>query len=110
MPRLSIGTTPRMVGWRNTRRFLISAQLVPTSIIAGNTGLVFGKFGSAPIANTGSNTWDFVLNAGASDGSNINGELSEAPNKEALYLIADTADQIVNVIEETIREEEPQKG
>lgn len=104
MPRLTIGTTPIQVAWRNDKRLSLSAQFVPASIIAGNTGLVFGKWGSAPKADTASNTWDFVLNPGASDGTNTDESQAQAPEKRDLWLVSDTAGQIMNLVEKNIHE------
>lgn len=104
MPRATIGTTPLQVAFRNNKRRVLSVQFIPSSIVAGNTGLIFGKFGAAPVASADSNSWDFMLNAGAADGTNIDESLPEAPNKQDLWLISDTAGQIVNVIERNIGE------
>jgi len=104
MPRVTIGTEPVQVARYNTKRRVLAVQFIPSSIIVGNTGLIFGKFGSAPKADTASNTWDFLLNPGAADGSNIGETALEAPMKEDLWLISDTAGQIVNVDERNIQE------
>lgn len=104
MPRLTIGTTPIQVAWRNPKRFSLAVQFLPSSIIAGNTGLIFGKFGAAPVANVESNTWDFVLNPGAADGTNIDEALAKAPEERDLWLISDTAAQIINVVEKNLPE------
>ena len=74
-------------------------QLIPSSIVAGNTGLVYGKWGSAPVADPNSNTWDFVLNAGAVDGANLYETRDVAKQQQDLWLISDTANQQVNVVE-----------
>ena len=102
MARVSIGVNPVQVAVRNVRRHQITVQLLPTSQVAGNTGLVYGKFGSAPVASITSNTWDFVLNSGAADGSNFYDATDKAFNIQDLWLIADTASQIVNVIETSL--------
>jgi len=99
MARISVGTNPVQVALANPRRHQITVQLLPNSIEAGNTGLVFGKFGSAPVASLDSNSWDFVLNAGAADGSNFYDASDQAFNRQELWLISDTAAQIVNVVE-----------
>lgn len=97
----TVGTEPVQVAPANPNRAYISAQVLPNSIAAGNTGLVYGKFGSAPVASLGSNTYDFVLNAGAADGDNLFEARDEALVKQELWLIADTAAQSVNVVERT---------
>lgn len=106
MARRSIGLNPVQVATRNTRRHQITVQMLPNSIAAGNVGLVYGKFGSAPVATPESNTWDFVLNSGAADGSNFYDANDDAFNKQDLWLVADTADQIVNVVETSLTGEE----
>lgn len=99
MARRLIGITPVQVALRNTRRHMLSAQYIPSSILPGNTGLVFGKFGSAPVASETSNTWDFILNPGAADGVNLFETKDRAFIEQDLWLISDTPGQIVNVVE-----------
>jgi hypothetical protein len=99
MSARTIGTEPIQVAPANPNRAYISVQLLPNNIAAGNTGLVFGKFGSAPKADINSNSWDFVLNAGAADGDNLFEARDEALLKQELWIIADTAAQVVNVVE-----------
>lgn len=76
--------------------------MLPTSIAAGNTGLIYGKFGSAPVASVTSNTWDFVLNSGAADGSNFYDATDKAFNQQDVWLISDTADQVASVVETSL--------
>ena len=102
MARRTIGTEPIQVATRNPRRHQITVQLLPNNIEAGNTGLVFGKFGSAPVADLNSNTWDFVLNSGSADGSNFYDSSDKAYQEQELWLIADTAGQVVNVVETSL--------
>ena len=98
-----IGTTHVQVAPMNANRHSISVQLVPSSIVAGNTGLIFGKFGGAPVANVNSNANDFVLNAGAVDGANLYETTVEAYDKQELWLISDTAGQVVNIVERSLQ-------
>lgn len=102
MARISVGLDPVQVAGANPRRHQITVQLLPNTISPGNTGLVFGKFGSAPVASLSSNTWDFVLNAGAADGSNFYDASNEAFNRQELWLVSDTAGQEVNVVETSV--------
>lgn len=102
-----IGTTPVQIAPRNPRRHALSVQLLPTSVASGNTGKVYGKFGSAPIASITSNSWDFVLNAGAVDGANLYESTQEAFIKEELWVTADAANQQVNVVETLLPETPP---
>ena len=100
-----IGTSPIQVARHNDKRRMLSVEFLPASIVAGNTGLVYGKFGSAPVASATSNTWDFLLNPGASNGTNQNEDMPEAPLKQDLWLVSDTAGQVVQVIERNLGEE-----
>lgn len=99
MSQRIINTTPVQVAYRNPRRFQLSVQLIPSSIVAGNTGLVYGKWGSAPVADINSSTWDFVLNAGAVDGANLYETRDVAKQQQDLWLIASIPGQLVNVVE-----------
>lgn len=107
MARRLIGVTPVQVATRNTRRHQITVQMLPNSIAAGNIGLVYGKFGSAPVATPESNSWDFVLNSGAADGSNFYDATDKAYNQQDLWLVSDTADQVVNVVETSLPADAP---
>lgn len=100
-----IGTTPVMVAFRNKKRAKCTVQVLPLNMAAGNTGLVYGKWGSAPVANIASNTWDFVLNSGAADGTNLYENRDKALIESDLWLVADTADQQVNVEEISMQSE-----
>lgn len=102
MARFIVGTGHAQVAPRNNRRLSLSVEYISDSVIATNNAKIYGKFGSAPVASDDSNSWDFVLNPGAIDGTNQNQSLPEAPNKEELWLIASGADQIVNVVERQI--------
>lgn len=100
----TIGTNPVQVAWYNPKRRVLSVQFLPASIAAANTGLVFGKWGSAPKADAASNTWDFVLNPGSADGTNIDESAPIAQRKGDLWLVSDTAGQQVNVDEHNVEE------
>lgn len=104
MSSQTLGTDPVQVAPRNPRRHSITVQLLPNNIAVGNTGLVFGKFGSAPTPTLASNNWDFVLNTGALDGSNVYGSEGATVNQQELWLASDTASQVVNVVERSIPE------
>jgi hypothetical protein len=104
MPRTTIGTEPVQVAWRNTKRFSLLAEFIPSSLIAGNTGIIYGKFGSAPKADAASNTWDFILNPGASNGANTSETQKQASEVRDLWLISDTEGQIMNVVEHNVED------
>ena len=101
MARRRVGILPVQVLLSNQQgsRVVGTVEMLPTSIVAGNTGLIFGKFGSAPVASLTSNTWDFVLNSGSTGGTNAYQANDRAPNQQDLWIVSDTADQEVNVIE-----------
>lgn len=99
MSLVIISTNPKQVAFSNPNRKSLTVQMLPDAIATQNTGLVFGKFGSAPVADVDSNTWDFVLSAGASDGTNTFETRDKALIDKDLWLISDTADQQVNVNE-----------
>ena len=99
MSAVTVGTEPIQAALRNDRRHSLTVQLLPNNISAGNTGLVFGKFGSAPYPSLESNSWDFVLNAGALDGTNVYMASDSAIVTQELWLVSDTAWQRVNVVE-----------
>lgn len=99
MSRRVVGTSPVQIATRNTNRAVLSVEMLPTSIAAGNTGLIYGKFGSAPVASLTSNTWDFVLNSGSTGGVNVYQSRDEALITQDLWLISDTAAQEVNIVE-----------
>lgn len=83
-------------------RFSLVVEFIASSIIAGNTGKIYGKFGGPPVASDNSNTWDFLLNAGSVDGTNINESQTVAPDKRDLWLVSDTATQIINIVERNV--------
>lgn len=99
MARRTQGISPLQVATRNTERAVLTAEMLPTSIAAGNTGLIFGKFGSAPVASLTSNSWDFVLNSGSTGGVNVFQSRDKALITQDLWLVSDTAAQEVNVVE-----------
>lgn len=104
MSAITVGTDPIQAAPRNPRRHSLTVQLLPNNVEAGNTGLVFGKFGSAPYASLESNSWDFVLNAGALDGTNVYMASDTAVVSQELWLVSDAAGQRVNVVERQIPE------
>lgn len=99
MPRLTIGTSPVQALRPNSIRAGREVVFLPSSIIAGNTGLVFAKYGGPP-GDTGTpvNT-DITLNAGASLSEKIADGYPPQHVREELWLVSDTADQIVVVNE-----------
>lgn|SRR3990167_5050708 len=104
MPRIIIGVLPKQIMWRNPNRRKWEIQFIPSSIIAGNTGKIYIKRGSAPKADDNSNTWDHVLIGGASVGDNISDQQKKSPWLDDVWAISDTADQICTLEEQNIVE------
>jgi len=109
MPRITIGVLPKQIMFRNTKRRKWEIQFLPSSIIAGNTGKIYIKRGSAPKADDNSNTWDHVLNAGASIGDNTGDQQPKSPWLDDVWAISDTADQICTLEEQNVAENEKPK-
>lgn len=99
MGQVTVGTEPVQIAWYNPKRKKLIIQFLPASIFSGNTGLVFLKRGSAPVASLTSNSWDAVLNSGSTDGENIDEANPKADYIGDVWLVSDTAGQIVNVSE-----------
>ena len=76
---------PKRIGWE--------FQFIPSSILAGNTGIVFLSVDKIPKADAGGENNEAILNAGAG----MTRKLSEGdPPVEvqgAVWAISDTADQ-----------------
>lgn len=104
MPRIVVGTLPKQIAWYNLKRRMWELQFLPASIIATNTGKIYIKRGSAPKADDNSNTWDYLLNAGASVGDNVDNQQKESPWKGDVWVISDTADQVCTIEESNIKE------
>lgn len=99
MPRLTIGTTPLQVLRPNSQRATLDIVFVPSSIIAGNTGLIYGKVHTPPRASATADTWDFVINSGSSYSLKLlQGDPAHLVKSE-IWLVSDTAGQIVTVTE-----------
>lgn len=105
MSVLTVGTNPVQVSFANPKRLRLVAQMLPVSVAAGNANAqIYGKWGSAPKADATSNTWDFVLVPGASDGTNTSGLAGADARKEDLWLIGSTTGLQVNVSEDSASE------
>ena len=94
MPRITIGTTPIQLAWRNPKRKSWELEFIPASIISGNTGIVFVKRGSAPKADILSNTWDHTLSSGDQAGDNLDGAADKSPWEGDIWAVSDAAAQI----------------
>ncbi len=100
MPRVTVGTTPRQILRPNPKRIKWEVQFVPSSIIAGNTGLVFISRGGPAGGVADLATADETLNAGASTTENLKDGSSEERVKDEVWAVSDTAGQIINVSED----------
>ena len=109
MPRILIGVLPKQIMFRNKKRRKWELQFLPSSIIAGNTGKIYVKRGSAPVANDNSNTWDHLLNAGSSVGDNVSDQQEKSPWLDDVWAISDTTDQVCTLEESNIAENEQPK-
>jgi len=104
MPRQIVGVEPVQLAYGNPKRKRWIMQFLPTSIEAGNTGLIYVKRGSAPAASAGSNTWDQVLNSGSGAGDNMDDAQPECPWKGDVWAISDTAGQVITILETNVEE------
>ena len=98
--RISVGTSPEIIAQDNPSRASMSVSMPPTSIISGNTGVIFVGKGFVPQAVTGApNSCDPI-----SQGSQI----SDVPQFEGdpslfkgqWWAVSDTADQVI-IVDET---------
>lgn len=100
MARIAVGTTPMQVLAPNPRRTKWEVEFLPSSIVAGNTGLVYMGIGSPPGNALTKISYDAVMNPGASNERNTKDGHSDMEVKNAIWLQADTADQICLVRED----------
>ena len=100
MARISVGTVPTQVLAPNMKRTKWEIEFLPSSIIAGNTGLVYMGIGSPPGNTLTKISYDAVMNAGASNQRNSKDGHSDLEVKSAIWLQSDTADQICLVRED----------
>ena len=99
--KIIIGIAAQEVLRPNTKRVGFEITFIPSSIIAANTGLVYHKTGGPPSSLTKSGNYDGVMNSGASVSRNIEVGDSEQVVKGSQWIVSDTADQIVSVLEFT---------
>ena len=99
MPRFTIGTTPLQVLKANPKRKAFEVQFIPSSIEAGNTGLLFVKRGPGAGTTTGAGNYDETLNSGSSTSENTELGSSRLRTASELWLASDTAGQLVSVAE-----------
>ena len=98
--RLTIGTQPTQVLKPNPKRTRWEVQFIPSSIESGNTGLIFLKRGPGAGTTTGGGNFDETMNAGAATSENaVTGSGKDRVQNE-VWLVSDTAGQIVNVAED----------
>lgn len=100
MARILIGTVPVQALAPNAKRIKWEIEFLPSSIIAGNTGLVYLGIGNPPGNSLTKTSYDAVMNAGASNQRNTKDGHSDVEVKNAIWLQADTADQVVLVRED----------
>lgn len=97
--RVKVGTTPVLALESNKKRNVWSVTMIPSSIEAGNTGIVFLGRGFQPTPTVGSPAQGELLKQADT--------LSEAKTfaedtsvfKGQVWIVSDTADQVVEVYE-----------
>ena len=100
MPRIVVGTTAVQILRPNKGRKKWYIEFIPSSIIAGNTGLVFIGIGNPPGSAVTATSYNEVLNSGSATYRNATVASTEREIQEAIWAIADAADQVINVSEE----------
>jgi len=100
MPRILIGTVPQQVLAPNGRRTKWEIEFIPSSVIAGNTGLVYMAIGNPPGNALTKNSYDAVMNAGSSNQRNTKDGHSALEVQSAIWLQADTAGQVCLIRED----------
>lgn len=98
--RLVIGTEPVQVLAPNNKRTKWEVEFVPSSVIAGNTGLVYMGIGNPPGNVVTRTSYDAVMNPGASNQRNTKEGHSDLEVHSAIWLQSDTAGQVVLVRED----------
>lgn len=100
MPRLAVGTQMLQVLKPNKNRVAWSIEFLPGSVITANTGHIYLGIGHPVTASDTSDRFDALLIPGASHGRNTNdGDTPEVVQGE-VWLISDTADQILIIHED----------
>jgi len=100
-----VGKTPVAILNPNKKRVRWYIQFIPSSIQAGNTGLIFIGRGFVPVATVGHANQGEVLNAGASIEEVKQFEGDTRPYKGTIWAVSDTDDQQC-VVEEEVSEYE----
>ena len=107
--QISVGLTPTLLANGNELRTAISVSMIPSSIVAANTGVVYVAKDSPPAASAGGPTSGDPITQGA-QWAEV-GQYAGDPNvfKGQVWAIADTAAQLV-VIDETSGPPKPLEG
>ena len=100
MRTLTIGTTPVQLFHPNANRLRWTLSFTPSSIAAGNTGLIFVGRGFIPNATVGDANQGDVLNAGASIEEKKQFDGDTLPYKGAIWIVANSASQQVTADEQ----------
>lgn len=100
--RFSVGTSPVLLAQSNPNRGSITVSMPPTSVISGNTGVVFVGKGFVPQAVTGAPNSGDPINQGSqvTDVPQFDGDPSLF--KGQWWAISDTADQVL-IVDETYK-------
>lgn len=99
MAKIIVGTDPIQVLRPNPKRTGFEIVFLPVAIIATNTGLIFHKTGAPPSKTVAGENYDGVLTDGSVQPRFLaNGDSKHAVKSEQ-WLISDTANQVVTVLE-----------
>jgi len=97
--RVVVGTTPVLALNPNKNRTAWSVTMIPKTIEVSNTGSVFVGRGFQPKGEVGSPQQGEVLQQGAEIGEEQRFEKDTSVFKGQVWVVADTADQVVEVYE-----------
>lgn len=100
MRTITIDTTPTVLLSSNAKRVRWTITFTPSSIVAGNTGLIFIGRGFTPNAVAGDANQGDVLNAGSSIEEKKQFEGDTLPYKGMIFIVSNTASQQVTVDEQ----------
>lgn len=102
MQTVYIGTKPLELSSPNVARLRWSLEFKPSSIVAGNTGLIYVGRGFVPNAVDGDPNCGDVLNAGSFIDEAAAFQGDTLPFKGAIWAVSDTANQECTYDEETV--------
>lgn len=93
MQIITVGTAPLNILQANPKRVRWTIQFEPSSIIAGNTGLIYVGRGFIPNAVKGDPNQGEILNPGSAIEEKKQYEGDALPFKGGIWIVSDTAAQ-----------------